>query len=131
MHRTIKPFDSGSCQYGQLRGINVSGHGQITPHIFFVDDMVLFAETSTDKIKIIKDCLEVFSKAFEQKVSLKKSQIFFSMNVERDIAKRISEIAEIDNTTDLERLPCIHKRVSGSLFSLLIDQISRGSKTEM
>lgn len=54
------------------------------------DDHVLFSEASQEQIMIIKECLYTFSLASEQRVSLNKSQIFFSSNVNPKEAKTIS-----------------------------------------
>lgn len=43
--------------------------GPLVSHLFFADDMLLFAETSTKQIEVILRCLEVFYESSGQLVS--------------------------------------------------------------
>ncbi|GAU36899.1 hypothetical protein TSUD_220680 [Trifolium subterraneum] len=51
-------------------------------HLLFVDDLLLFAETSIEQAHRIMHCLDLFCTASGQKINNKKTQIFFSKNVE-------------------------------------------------
>ena len=61
--------------------IQLSLNGPHLSHLFFADDLVLFAEASIEQARIIKECLDLFCKASEQKVNFQKSNIFFSKKV--------------------------------------------------
>lgn len=50
-------------------------------HLFFVDDLVLFSKADQKNYQSICDVLEVFCGLSGQKVSNKKSKVYFSLNV--------------------------------------------------
>lgn len=50
-------------------------------HLFFTDDLILFAKVSEEGSEAIKDVLDLFCKESGQKVSYEKSCIYFSPNV--------------------------------------------------
>ncbi|MDV3200005.1 MAG: reverse transcriptase domain-containing protein, partial [Candidatus Phytoplasma australasiaticum] len=96
---------------GKWKGIRLSRYGPLLTHLFFADDLVLFSEASQEQITIISHCLERFSRASGQKVSLRKSQIFFSKNVNREVAKRIIDTTGIPETMNLGKylgVPTVH-----------------------
>lgn len=47
-------------------------------HLFFADDLMLFAKVSEEGCEAIKDVLDIFCQESGQKISLKKSRIFFT-----------------------------------------------------
>lgn len=109
------------------RGIRTSRHGPLLTHLFFADDLVLFSEASQDQIKVIKECLDKFSAASGQKVSLSKSQIFFSNNVSAGEATNIVDAAGIPRTTELGKhlgVPSLHGRVTKNLFAPMIERVN-------
>lgn len=111
---------------GRWCGLKISRYGPVISHLFFADDMVLFAEATEEQMGTIKRCLNLFEEASGQKVSLQKSQMFFSNNVDPEKANRIAEIVGITRTTDLGRylgVPSVHGRVTTSLFAPLIERI--------
>lgn len=50
-------------------------------NLFFADDILLFAEATVEQAMVIQDCLERFSMASGQKISVAKSRVYFSSNV--------------------------------------------------
>ncbi|CAL8120903.1 unnamed protein product [Prunus armeniaca] len=69
-----------------------SQSGPVVSHLFFADDLVLFAETSPQQAKIMKDYLKVFCQALGQAVNFDKFAIFCSPNTCKDTAQEISNI---------------------------------------
>lgn len=69
--------------------MKLSMYGPELTHLLFVDDMVLIVEASEEQIRIVKNCLNIFELMSGQKVSLQKSQIYFSKNVETSLVDRI------------------------------------------
>lgn len=96
---------------GRWKGIRLSRTGPLLTHLFFADDLVLFAEASVDQMTEIKRCLELFCEASGQRISLNKSEIFFSPNVSNGDATDLLAIEGMPQTEDLGRylsVPSIH-----------------------
>lgn len=62
--------------------IYASRNGPMLSNLFFADAIVLFAEASEEQAYVIHDCLTRFCSASSQKISLPKSRVFFSRNVD-------------------------------------------------
>ena len=50
-------------------------------HLFLADDLILFAEASSDQMLVIKECLDTFYSRLGQRLNYKKSNIFFFWNL--------------------------------------------------
>lgn len=76
---------------------------------------------------VIKSCLDKFSKASGQRVSLSKSQIYFSKNVSKEEARYLIELAGIPMTNNLGKylgvIPSLHRRVTNKLFDPILEKI--------
>ncbi|XP_031103479.1 uncharacterized protein LOC116007017 [Ipomoea triloba] len=122
---------------GDWKGIRLSLESLILSHLCFVDDMVLFSEAFIDQVETIRDSLHRFCEASGQKISLAKSQIFFSKNVNPDLANDIASSLQVARTDDLGNylgVPSFHGRVTFQTFTKLIEQINgrlEGWKTKM
>lgn len=68
---------------GNWHPFQLLGRGTCISHLFFADDLILFAKASADQTGAVKACLDDFCLALGEKVSLAKSKIFFSENVNR------------------------------------------------
>ena len=111
---------------GLWKPITLSKHGPLLSHLFFVDDLLLFAEATEEQIKIILDRLDSFCTIASQKVSLNKSSIAFSTDVDAEVAVRIADISKIPVVPKLDKylgIPSIMGRVNSSLFQHIIDRI--------
>ena len=51
--------------------IRLNANGPLISHLFFADDLVLFAEANMNQVKIIKKCMTAFCNASGQRVPLK------------------------------------------------------------
>lgn len=111
---------------GNWKGVKVSRKGPVLSHLFFADDMVLFSEADERQVDIVKKSLDRFCAYSGQKVSLIKSHIYFSNNVNDFIADQLESRAGIPRTKDLGRylgVPSIHGRVSDTTFSNLLERL--------
>ena len=50
-------------------------------HLFFVDDLILFAKVDVDSCEAISEVLDEFCAESGQKVSVEKSKVYFSPSV--------------------------------------------------
>ncbi|CAL2279065.1 unnamed protein product [Prunus armeniaca] len=76
-------------------------------HLFFADDLILFAEASPYQARLMKQCLELFCKVSGQIVNFDKSAIYCSPNISKDMATDISRIYGSPFTDDLGRATLI------------------------
>lgn len=107
--------------------IRVARGGPKLSHIYFADDLILFAEASVSRVRVIRGALEKFCSASGQKVSLEKSKIFFSKNVSRELGGQISAVSGISSTHGLGKylgMPVLHKRVNKETFGSVLEWIS-------
>ena len=83
------------------KAIKLSRHGPELSHLFFANDMVLFAEASVEQIQVIMDCLNRFCMSSGQRINFQKSQLFVSSNVDKSIAEELSLLSGIPLTNDM------------------------------
>ena len=76
-------------QEGRWAAIQLGKDGPPISHLFFADDLVLFAKASMDQVVLIEKVFQIFCDSSGQKLSKQKSVIFFSRNVRNDMAKVI------------------------------------------
>lgn len=108
--------------------IYASRNGPKLSYLFFADDIVLFAEASTDQDNIVQQCLHNFCLASGQKVSLSKSRVFFSANVDHNMQERVCESLSNESTTDLGMylgMSTLTSRVTRETFKHLCVKIDR------
>ena len=58
-------------------------------HLFFADNLFMFAEASKEHIRIIMNCLDTPCAASGQRISLYKSIITFSSDVDKAAAQNM------------------------------------------
>lgn len=105
--------------------IKITCSGPSLSHIFFADDILLFAEASVAQIKVIRECLKNFCDVSGQKLSLPKSKNFISPIVNPDVATHISVESGIEITKDLGTylgVLLLHKRLSKESCACILDK---------
>ena len=108
--------------------IRASRGGPLLSNLFFADDIILFAEASLDQANVIHDCLDRFCNASGQKVSLAKSRVYFSKNVDTSTKAILTEALQMEATDDLGMylgMPTLTSRVTKETFSHLCEKIDR------
>lgn len=88
---------------GRWRPSKASGGGVRVSHLFFADDLFLFAEAREDQVDYMKDGLESFCCASGQKKFFDKSMIFFSPNILEQVASNLSTKMCAPRTSELGR----------------------------
>ena len=66
---------------GSWRPIRLNKGGPPLSHLFFADDLIIFAEARLDQVQVINECLSNFCAASGQKVNVSKTRVFFSHNI--------------------------------------------------
>ncbi|KAI8563661.1 hypothetical protein RHMOL_Rhmol03G0126400 [Rhododendron molle] len=111
---------------GSWKGIKVSRNSTPLTHLFFADDLILFGQDNMNTVKAMIDVLTDFCVMSGQTISLEKSKIFVSPNVQRNKARRISDFCGIKLTNDLGKylgVPLMHKRMSKQDFNHIVDKV--------
>lgn len=97
-------------------------------HMCFVDDLILVAEASQNQVNCINSILQALCDKSGQKVNFHKSQVFFSANVNDDLASSLSQALGVNITNDLGKylgVPMLHQRVSKHPFSFILDKLKK------
>ncbi|CAN1146010.1 LINE-1 retrotransposable element ORF2 protein [Linum perenne] len=111
---------------GDWKPIALSPGGPQLSHLFYADDLILFAEASEVQARVIRKCLDRFSAASGQEVSREKSAIFCSKNTNRHVSSLISLLLGIPLTQNLGRylgVPILHDRVNVHTYQDILDRI--------
>lgn len=92
-------------------------------HLFFADDLILFAEASKSQIDVLMECLNDFCAISGRPA---KEKLFVSPNFHKLTAREISARCQIPLTADLGKylgVPLIHKRVSKTTYYHILEKV--------
>ncbi|KAL4272206.1 hypothetical protein GQ457_13G013010 [Hibiscus cannabinus] len=115
-----------SVSFGRWRPIQLTRSGPPLSHLFFADDMVLFAEAIMDQVGVIRDILSDFCKASGHKVSISKTQLCFSRNCAPATKSLIAGSFGFEVVEDLGKylgVPLLHKRVTHATNAYVLDDM--------
>lgn len=111
---------------GHWKAVKASQSGPKISHLFFADDLMLFAKASTRQAHLLKLCLDNFCAVSGQTVSYEKSLIFCSPNTPKSMADNISALCGSPLTCDLGKylgMPLIHSRVNKHTYDAVFDKV--------
>ncbi|KAL8143720.1 hypothetical protein V2J09_016752 [Rumex salicifolius] len=69
-----------SVDAGLWKPLSLCRRGPKLSHLFFADNILLFAEASVSQLKVVQHCLDQFCGAFGQRINIAKSRIFVLKN---------------------------------------------------
>ena len=95
-------------------------------HLFFADDLILFAKVEEKACEAISEVLNRFCEESGQKVSIEKSIIYFSPNVQKGISEEICSKLGIQATTNIGKylgFPINHRRAARNRFNFVADRV--------
>ena len=95
-------------------------------HLFFADDLVLFAKADHVNCSAIRDVIDAFCNASGQSVSAANSRVYFSPNVDRDSRESFCDILGFNSTPSLGKYLGIPIRQLGSSsqdFNCILDRV--------
>lgn len=117
---------SSAVEVKQWKPFRASQSGPAISHLFFADDLVLFAEASVSQATILKSCMDEFCNQSGQTVNFDKSAIYCSPNTCRTDVKLISRVFGSPSTDDLGRylgMPLINTRVTKATYASIVDKV--------
>ena len=89
-----------------------SGHS--FSHLFFANDLVLFAKANVKNCSAIREVLDTFCRCSGQTVSDTKSRVCFSPNINQDDKKAFSDILSFHQTESLGKYLGFHIKHQGN-----------------
>ena len=92
--------------------IKSSQSGSSFSHLFFADDLVLFAKADMKNCQSIRDTLDTFCELSGQKFNMTKSKVFFSPNVGQENRDSFCSTLDFKSTPNLGKylgFPIQHK----------------------
>ena len=105
--------------------IEASQSGPSFSHLFFADDLMLFAKVDWENYVAIKEVLESFCELFGQKISSEKSCVYFFPNVDQTTKEGLCETLGFRSTPSLGKylgFPIKHKGAQQD-FGFILDQM--------
>ena len=88
----LRAFILEKCSSNCWDPVKASQGGLTFSHLFFVNDLVLFAKADRKNCVVVREVLDSFCSIFGQKVSQDKSWVYFSLNV---LAEERTEMCDI------------------------------------
>lgn len=88
---------------GSWRVIKASRNGPKISHVFFTDDILLFAKAHEDQVEIFKEGLNSFSKKTNQRIDCHKSCVYMSPNISAQVAVKLNDSLGIPLTGHLKK----------------------------
>lgn len=92
---------SGRCEEKLWDLVRASRGGPAFSHLFFADDLLLFAKADMKNCTSGRETLDSFCELSGQKISLNKSKVYFSPNTTPEIREELCEVLGINSTPNL------------------------------
>ncbi|XP_065637983.1 uncharacterized protein LOC112010482 [Quercus suber] len=116
------------CEANLWSPVRASRSGPSFSHLFFADDLVLFANADQVNCNTIKSVLNDFCLRSGQRVSVAKSRVFFSPNVGPDQRILLSDILGFNSTPNLGKYlgyPLKHAGDRKHDFDFVLDRVKK------
>ena len=114
------------CSKGAWIPLQASRGNRKISHLFFADDLILFAKVNKDICEVIPDVLCNFCLEFGQKISFEKSRIYFSPNVSPDLKEKVCEslgMLETNISGKYLGFPLRHRGASRRQFNFVAKRV--------
>ena len=97
----LRAFILEKCSSNCWDPVKASQGGLTFSHLFFVNDLVLFAKANQKNCVAVREVLDSFCSIFGQKVSQDKSWVYFSLNVLAEERTKMCDILGFHSTPSL------------------------------
>nr|POE78861.1 aaa-atpase [Quercus suber] len=114
------------CEEGVWGRVKALRNGPGFSHIFFTDDLLLFAKATQENCEAIFEVLEEFCSATGLKISREKPKVFFSPTVSTEDRVNLTnqlDICETNNLGNYLGFPLRHKGRNRNEFLFIIDRV--------
>ena len=116
------------CEAKMWQHVKASQSGPSFSHLFFVNDLVLFGKADGRRCVVIRDVLDEFCSMLRHSVSITKSRVYFSPNVDRDIRESLCDILGFTSTASLGKylgFPIKHPSATTQEFNFILDRVKQ------
>ena len=116
------------CEAKRWQPVKASQSGPSFSHLFFVDDLVLFGKADGRDCAIIRDVLDEFCSMSGQLLSITKSIVYFSPNVDRDTRESLCDILGFASMASLGKYPGFpikHPGTNTQEFNFILDRVKQ------
>ena len=106
--------------------VKASRSGPSFSHLFFANDLMLFAKADAENCIAIREVLDNFCSLSRQTVSEAKSRVYFSPNIDPSDKEALSDILGFQQTECLGKylgFPIKHKAGSNQDFNFVLDKV--------
>lgn len=114
------------CEEKMWDKMQASRHGLSFSHVFFAEDLMLFAKANHKNCDVVIEVLDNFCILAGEKVNLKKSKILFSPNVPRRRKRFICRKMGMNATNNLGRylgFPILTQGRPGNAYNFIVDRV--------
>ena len=116
------------CSTKNWKPVRVNRSGLAFSHLFFVDDLVLFAKANLENCAAIREVLDLFCSKSSQSISGAKSRVNFSPNVDRDCRENLCAILGFQSTPNLGKylgIPINQQGFSSQDFNFVLERVKQ------
>ncbi|KAL0012167.1 hypothetical protein SO802_007275 [Lithocarpus litseifolius] len=116
------------CSSKSWKPVRASRGGLAFSHLFFADDLVLFAKANQENCVVIRKVLDLFCSRSGQSVSGAKSRVYFSPNVDRARKEELCDILGFQSTPNLGKylgIPIKHPGSSSQDFNFVLERVKQ------
>lgn len=99
---------------GYWKPLRAGRNGPNVFHLMFADDLLLFGQATENQMHCVNFVLEKFCSMAEQQVSIEKTNIFFSKNVDVNTRRRLVSMSGFRETISLGKylgVPLVGRRL--------------------
>ena len=113
------------CQRKLWDPIKSRKYGLAFSHLFYADDIILFAKANSKNCRTILQTLQDFAEVSDLKINFQKSKVYFSKNVDNRTRDLLSSELQISHRRDLDKYlgMQIKSKYKASDFQFLVDRI--------
>ena len=108
--------------------VKTSKSGLAFSHLFFADDLILFAKADPENCATIKGVIEEFCVSSGQTISSEKSRVYFSPNIDSDQREVLANLLGFPATSNLGKYLGYPLKHSGSRrqdFRFVLDRVKK------
>ena len=108
--------------------VKSSRNGPSFSHLFFANDLVLFAKANQANCTAIREVMKIFCEKSGQSVSQSKSRVYFSPNIDMDSRENMCNILGLKSTASLGKylgIPIKHSEPSNHDYNFMLDRMKQ------